>query len=109
MKCPFCHSKLSVWSHPWYTTYGCMAGKCVVDDMARYQISYKNYPTIIQSKTFMLDKYYVQIDYTQCKTTVSILEACFLLDSVEISRVLDVDFKSLDITLDKIRTLLIFS
>ncbi len=86
-----------------------MAEKCVVDEVARYQVSYKNYPTIIQSKAFVLDKYYVQIDYLQSKTIISTLEICFLIDSVEIPRILDVDFKSLDITLDKIKTLLIFS
>ncbi len=109
MKCPFCSSKLQGWTHSFHTTYACIAEECIVDGMPRYQIGYNNYPTKLSFRTFMLDKYYVQINYENKATIISILEACFLLDSLEISRVLEVDFKNMDALLTKVKMLVLFS
>ncbi len=93
----------------YHTTYGCDSVVCAVDDMPRYQISFNNYPTYLLSKTFMLDNFYVQINYYANETVISKLEACFLFDTVILPKALPVDFHKLQDFLNKINTLLIFS
>jgi hypothetical protein len=109
MKCPFCKARLQVWQEMFHTTYGCNQIGCVVDDMPRYQITFNNYPTYLLSKTFILDKYYIQIDYPNNKTTVSKLVACFLIDTIQLERCLAVNFNNPQDLINKINTLLIFS
>lgn len=109
MKCPLCLSRLEVWPFPFHTTYGCIAKECVNDDMPRYQVTYNNYPTYLVSRVFMLDPYYIIVNYRDNCTVISKLEACLLFDSVQIPRALDIDLKRpLDIV-PKIKTLMIFS
>ena len=109
MNCPFCNARLKVWEGDWKTTYGCDDHSCEVDGMTRYKVSYYNYPTYLISRSFMLDKYYIQIDYTANTTTISTLYYILLKDSVVIPRALAVDFKNMKGLLNKIQTLLLFS
>jgi hypothetical protein len=107
--CPFCSGRLNIWVHEFYTSYGCVDDNCVNDDMPRYQITYNNYPTFLIGYTFMLDKYYIQINYPNQITTISRLEACFLFDNIELPTALIVDFNNLETLLNKIKTILTFS
>lgn len=109
MICPFCKEKLKVWRHDLHTTYGCDKEDCAVDDMPRYQISYWNYPTRLVGCTFMLDQYYIQVNYEAKQTTISTLYVCFLKDPITIPAVLAVNFKKQEEMLHKIRTWLLFS
>lgn len=109
MKCPFCNSRLMVWKYDFHTTYGCDAACCVNDDMPRYQITYSNYPTALIARTIMLDKHYVQIDYQNDRTTVSVLEVCVLIDRVILPKALDINIKDMIGFSEKIRTLMVFS
>lgn len=109
MICPFCHSRLQVWVFPFHTTYGCDASMCVNDDMPRYQITYNNYPTSLLSRVFMIDDYYIKIDYVNQKTIISILEACFLMATIELPRIFHFNKENPADILAKIKTLLIFS
>jgi hypothetical protein len=79
------------------------------DDMPRYQVAYNNYPTYLISRTFMIDIYYVQIDYKNNKTIVSRLYACFLLNSVEVPKALNFDRDNPQNILPKINTIMVFS
>ena len=93
-----------------HTTYYCGATDCVVSgDMARYEANYQNYPTKLVSRSFIIDNTYIQIDYVNNKTVISRLEACFLYDSVEVPRALEVNLKNPYELLDKVRVLMIFS
>jgi phenolic acid decarboxylase len=109
MKCPFCNMRLQVWQHAFETIYACVENNCIVDDMPRYQIAYNNYPTYLLFKTFMLNNFYVQINYSDNETVISRLKACFLFDTIKLRRALSVDFNNLQDLIDKINTLLIFS
>ncbi len=109
MNCPFCNKRLQIWKYLQFTTYSCEFKKCLNDDMARYQVSYNNYPTYIISKTLMIDKYYVQIDYKNNKTVLSILIKCFLIDSLEINNILDFNKNKKDDFLNKIKMLSVLS
>lgn len=109
MKCPFCGSKLEVWTDVLHTVYGCAASGCVNDDMPRYMAKYNNYPTYLVSKTFMMDDLYIQVDYKQNYTIIHRLEACCLFDSVQIPRALDVSMKNPKDIIPKIRILMTFS
>lgn len=109
MKCPFCSNRLSIWKAALHTTYGCMMAGCEVGGMTRYQVTYLNYPTRLLSKTFMLDKFYIQINYDSKKTVISILEACFLLESIEVNRAMEIDFSRSEELVDKIKMLYLFS
>lgn len=110
MLCPFCHTKLEYRNRQLHTSYYCDAPHCVVNgDMTRYETNYQNYPTKLISRTFIIDNTYIQIDYINNRTVISRLEACFLFDSVEVPRALEVNLKNPYELLDKIRMLMIFS
>ena len=110
MHCPLCHSKLEMRVQELSTAYYCDAPDCVVGgDMTRYEVSYQKYPTKLLSRVFIIDNTYIQISYTYNRTVVSRLEACFLFDTVEIPRALEVNLKNPYELLDKIRMLMMFS
>lgn len=108
MICPFCQCFLIIDKGLSQTTYSCDNTYCIHHgDTPRYTVTYHNYPTYIISKCFILDKYYFQIDYLTCKTIVSVLEYCFLFDSIEIPKILKVNFNNTQPILDKIKNLMI--
>lgn len=107
--CPFCSNRLEIWPSVYHTTYACINEGCVVDDMPRYQVTYNSYPTKLLSTTFMLDKYYIQISHLNNTTTISILEGCLLLNTIEIPKLFPLDFEQIDEYLKKIKTILVFS
>lgn len=107
--CPFCNDRLEIWHNDYCTMYSCTNIDCINDDMPRYKVIYNNYPTYLTGYVFMLDKYYIQIDYTNQITVISRLEGCMLFNSIQVAAPLSVDFDDLDAFLDKIKTILIFS
>lgn len=110
MQCPFCRSKLIVRTQQLHTSYYCDAPDCVVSgDMARYEANYQNYPTELISRALIIGNTNIQIDYVNNRTVISRLEACFLFDSVEVPRALEINLKNPYELLDKIRMLMIFS
>jgi hypothetical protein len=109
MNCPFCRVRLTSYHYPTHAAYVCEDAGCINDDMPRYQVSYNNYPTCLISRTFMLDKYYIHIDYKQDTTTISVLEACFLLDSVRVAKALAINLNDIVTAAEKIKTLMVFS
>src|ERR1039458_3160574 len=107
MFCPLCHSRLKIMVQQLHTSYYCDATDCVVDgEMTRYDALYQKYPTKLISRTFIIDNTYIQIDYANNKTVISRLVTCFLFDSVEVPRALDVNLKNPYELLDKIRMLI---
>lgn len=109
MNCPLCHAKLKIWVEDYYTNYSCIAPDCINDDMPRYIAKYNNYPTYLLSRALMLGKYHIVIDYINKTTTISVLMACLLLDSVTIHKVLSINLKRPYDIIHKIKTLMIFS
>lgn len=109
MQCPFCKQRLKIWPSEWHTNYGCDNPKCVQEDMPRYQVTYNNYPTSLASRCFMMDNLYIRIDYPNNCTIISKLDSCFLFDSVQIPRALDISLKDPYSALKKIKMLMTFS
>ena len=109
MKCPFCRSRMSAHSYDIYTTFICLDESCLNDDMPRYQVVYKNYPTMLWSKTYMLDKYYIQTDFIENITKISVLDVVILLDTIIVPHAINLDLKDIDSAARKIRKLMIFS
>lgn len=109
MKCPFCRSRMSAQAYDFYTTFICLDKSCLNDDMPRYQAVYKNYPTMLWSKTYMLDKYYIQVDFLENTTIVSVLDVVILLDKVTIPHAINLDLKDIPVAANKIKKLMIFS
>lgn len=122
-KCPFCKVQLRLsegcidknnnirpnWNH-----YFCDETACMNDDMPRYSVNYRR---IFTSKedgektacSFMIDKYYVQIDWEDNTSTLSTLYGPILMDSVVLPRALDLDMDDLSSVVQRIKTLLLFS
>jgi len=110
MLCPLCQTKLEVWTYKTDTDYACIWNdKCINADMPRYIAKYNNYPTYLISRAFMMDKYHIVIDYPRNVTIISVLEACVLLDSVEIPKALKINLKDPYSIINKIKTLMLFS
>jgi hypothetical protein len=109
MICLFCRLKCRVSKLAFspFTAYICE--NCLVDDMSKYIVSYKNYPTSLFTRTFIIDNYHISINYEYDTTTVSKLEYCFLTNQIIIPRAVAIDTKNPYSVLDKIKTLLIFS
>jgi hypothetical protein len=84
------------------------------DDMPRYSVNYRR---IFKSKEdgektsccFMIDKYYVQIDWEDNTSILSTLDGPILLGSVVLPRALDLDMSDLSSVIRRIKTLLVFS
>jgi hypothetical protein len=108
VECPFCCQELKVWNKLPYASAGCENPSCLVDDMPRYQITYAEdgEPT---NEAFMLGQYYVQIGHLNQITVISRLEACFLMDSVQVNKVLDFDLFNPSASLSKLNLLMAFS
>lgn len=109
MICPFCRSRLLRMEGNIFTSYSCRSKSCFMDDVSSYTISYFNYPTRLNARSFRLDKYYIQINYDQNWTTVSKIEVCVLFGSITVQRALELDFKNTDKLLEKVKTLILFS
>lgn len=109
MKCPFCRSRMRAQAYDIYTTFICLESGCINDDMPRYQVVYKNYPTMLWSKTYMLDKYYIQVDFLEKITKISVLDTIILLDTIIIPHAINFDLSDIPIAAQKIRTLMVFS
>jgi len=111
MDCPFCGQVMEKWiprTHvaPW-TNYSCNDEGCRVDDMPRYQISIDYKGTM--SYQFMIDNSYVSVDFEKNITMLSRLEACILLDTITLPRVIQFDMNDLVSVSEKVKTLLLFS
>lgn len=120
--CPFCKSKLrksegfidrknvikTNWNH-----YFCDESKCLNDDMPRYSVNYSWGPNKEDNKrtscSFMIDTYYVQIDWEENTSVLSTLDGPLLLDSITLPKALDLDMSDLVSVVKRIKTLLIFS
>ena len=109
MRCPFCYLKLDAYSYIIETSYCCDDNNCMRDDMSKYQLVYNNYPTYLVSKSFMIDKYYVQCNYKDNITIVSNLEACFLMNSIKFKQILKFDFNNKSDIINKLKTIMVFS
>jgi len=61
------------------------------------------------SCNFMIDTYYVQIDWEDNTSTLSTLYCSFLVGSITIPKALDLDMTDLPSVVERIKTLLLFS
>jgi hypothetical protein len=109
MLCPLCKAKLIVLEFDSYNAYACANEACANDDMPRYIAEYNNYPTYLISRALMIDKYHILINYPNNKTTISVLEACILLDPVVIPKALYINLKDPYSIINKLKTLMLFS
>lgn len=121
-KCPFCKVELrkstgyidknnnikSFWNH-----YFCDETGCMNDDMPRYSVNYAWGPNKEDGEktscNFMIDSYYVQIDWEEGSSILSTLDGPILLGSITLPRALDLDMNDLASVIKRIKTLLIFS
>lgn len=121
-KCPFCKVKLRLsegffdrnnQTHPNWNHYFCDETGCMVDDMPRYSVNYawgeNKEDGEKTSCCFMIDTYYVQIDWEANTSTLSTLDSVILLGSVVLPRALDFDMNDLPSVIKRIKTLLVFS
>ena len=120
--CPFCKVALRkaegcidryniiqpTWNH-----YFCDESDCMNDDMTRYSINYDRDPNQEDcektSCNFMIDSYYVQIDWVEDTSVLSTLNGPILLGSVTLPKALDLDMNDLASVIKRIKTLLVFS
>ncbi len=121
-KCPFCKVVLrksegcidryniiqTKWNH-----YFCDEINCMNDDMPRYQVNYAWASNKEDGKKtsccFMIDLYYIQIDWEKNTSTLSTLDGPILLGSITIPKALDLDMSDLASVVERIKTLLVFS
>ena len=121
-KCPFCKVELRKSEEfvdkihnikPTWNNYFCDETGCMNDDMPRYQVNYawgiNKEDGEKTSCSFMIDSYYVQIDWELNTSTLSTLEGAFLLGSITLPKALDLDMNDLASVIKRIKTLLVFS
>lgn len=120
--CPFCKVKLrksegfidryNTIKHN-FNHYFCDETGCMNDDMPRYQVNYAWGPNKEDGKktscNFMIDSYYVQIDWEEDTSVLSTLDGPILLGSITLSKALDLDMSDLASVIKRIKTLLVFS
>lgn len=121
-KCPFCKAELRKSEgfidrknniQPNHNHYFCDETDCINDDMPRYSINYAHglnkQDGEKTSCNFMIDTYYVQIDWEENTSTLSTLYCSFLVGSITIPKALDLDMTDLPSVVERIKTLLLFS
>lgn len=108
MNCPHCSLTLKEYKELLHTNYMCDNDICKTEEMPRYTITYNHNNQLI-GQTLMLGQYYIQIDYQRKTTTISTLYIIILKDSITINHVLPVDLNNLNILLNKIKTIMVFS
>jgi hypothetical protein len=82
------------------------------DDMPRYQINYHQHKLRYNnpsSLAFMIDKFYVQVDYNDGVTILSTLEGPLLIGSITLPRAIRFDMSNLPVVEKRVKTLLLFS
>jgi hypothetical protein len=121
LNCPFCHSELrysastlgpkgevrEMWDH-----YFCDDDNCLNDDMPRFQINFHKDETAFGepiSCAFMIDTYYIQIDFASNNTIISTLDGPLLIGSIHLPKALQFDMANLSSVSEKVKTLLVFS
>jgi hypothetical protein len=96
-----------------FNHYFCDEIGCLNDDMPRYSVNYswgKNKEDDKKSSCcFMIDTYYIQIDWDEDTSTLSTLDGAVLLGSVVLPRALNLDMTDLASVVKRIKTLLVFS
>lgn len=114
-KCPFCQTNLRlgdnihdaeplIWEH-----YFCDADGCMNDDMPRYTITYRKVDGKKISCSFMIESYYVEIDWDKDDSIISTLDGVMLIGSISLPRALELDMTDLNSVKQRIKTLLLFS
>ena len=104
--CPFCHEDLTTEVYNSHSWRGCF--KCEYHGQSRYQIVWVTRDKL-ESETFMINKYYVKIDYENNLTKISTLDVVILLGTITLPQAIVVNVKNYDETLTKIKTIVTFS
>lgn len=121
-KCPFCNILLRKSEGfldkkfnivPKWNNYFCDENDCLNDDMPRYSVNY-NCKSDGQdgnktSCSFMIGKYYVQIDWELNESTLSTLNGPLLMNTIKISRALNLDMSDLKSVKKHVEILLLLS
>lgn len=96
-----------------FNHYFCDETGCLNDDMPRYAINYAWGPNKEDGEKtsciFMIDSYYVQIDWEKNCSILSTLDGPLLLGSITLPKALDFDMNDLASVIKRIKTLLVFS
>jgi hypothetical protein len=111
MICPLCRCKLTVidLSKNSYIMQACLETSCYKFRFPRYEVIYDRWPTTLNSRSIVLDNYYIELDYKNSNTTISKLEICFIADSVYIPYLLSFNVLQPKDLLKRINILLPFS
>jgi hypothetical protein len=121
-ECPFCKVKLrksegfidrkNNIKHN-FNHYFCDETPCMNDDMSRYSVNYawgsNKKDGEKTSCNFMIDTYYIQIDWEENTSILSTLDGPVLLGSITLPKALDLDMTDLASVVKRIKTLLVFS
>lgn len=108
INCPFCDRKLC--TRNWLknvTHYVCENADCEYHSQSRYAESWSEDKIVTQ--IFMLDKFYIKVDFEENTTTISELDVIILLNTVIIPRAQIFNVKNYQASLDKLKLMLTFS
>lgn len=121
MNCPFCHIRLYCRFDNSQITKGeliqwkdlhCINESCWVDgEFPRYKcsVAIKGEDGLLLSENFALDNLYVQCNSWAGTTTISKLKHCALIDEVVVPRLIWLNVKNFEATLDKLKIMVTFS
>lgn len=111
MNCPFCHNKLEEkrGEFTFYYRFMCRNNNCCLDDMTRYNLKVQNDEQKHHLSLILGDDLYIQIYYDKNKTTIHKLIGSILTNKITLNKIIEPDFENLNKTIDKFKTLLLFS
>lgn len=109
--CPFCDKKMEerVFSLSHHSWCGCTNAGCEFHGQPRYQTTTSSADNKIISESFILDTYYISIDYVENTSKISTIDVVILLGTITLPKAIFFNLKNLKETLTKIKTLLMLS
>jgi hypothetical protein len=87
----------------------CWSDNCTFHKMPRYKCSIDNDSQSLELEAFILEEFYVQVNYKLNFTKIHKLDVVVLSDTVPIEQAISFNLKNLKQTLDKLRMLVTFS
>ena len=100
---------MPMYVYPTHSWKGCISEKCEFHGQPRYQSVWMTDSSEPRSEQFIIDTYYVQVDYKLNFTKISTLDVVLLIGTITLPQAISFNLKNYDETLTKIKTIIIFS
>lgn len=108
MNCPLCNKLLKITVDEMnYIVHMCLDSDCINDDMPRFEVIFHDDKMI--ERNIMIDNYYIQTYFDANITVISKMIGYILADPISFHSIIEINMDNPQLSLSKIKRLMILS